>query len=878
MLSIQERSADRYMADLPDNRERTFYQRLNRLFRSGPAIRRKIKGQDYKNFYDNQVVQNNLGYYGASAFKREASPFSTMGAYGMLDRMSRYAEFAEMDSSCAEVASALNVYADESCASDENGKVFHVFSENPQVQKALEELFFDVLDIEFNGRRMIRNLVKNGDYFCYIEVVPDYGVINVEPLPVNEVEREEGFDKHDPYAVRFRLMSRGGKYLENWQMMHMRILGNDMFLPYGMSFLESARRPWRQLCHLSGTRVLMADGSHKNIEDVVAGDTVWTHIPDLAHSITTTVKHVLPMGVQPIIEVRAGSHSIKVTPNHGLLVKTPEGKFIYKQASKIIVGSDCLVAPIIDIPRPFIMIDCMRNYAEYPVVDSITESDCGQTWDLEVEHAEHNFVANGIVTHNTMLEDSMLVYRLVRSPERRVFYVDVSAVHPNDIPSYMEAVKESMRGTSIIEQQTGRQDYRYNPMAVLDDYFIPSRPNGQTKIESLAGGQNITATEDVEYILRKLIAALMVPKAYLTYDEAISSKSTLAQEDIRFSRTIATVQKIVVAELNKLAMIHLFALGFSGEDLINFNLAFSNPSTVAVQQKLALISSKIEIAGKAWDLGKETGMVSMPYIQKEILGFRPEQIAQIRSEARQDQIDIAELAALAENPPYDNSQDSAVDIFDKSNYQVPKSPYAPDPKGLVDVERQNQDSERSIMAARAKERAEREGRTSKSPATLGGRTTPIKFNATPSRNRSKEFTGARALAMPDFKAMLDPANKYNRDVFGGVGGKILEEKDIAAGLGVAVSDGVSNGVIPYGINRSMQSTFKRMHESFRRQSDAAKVTALTNEKQRMVLEQFDVTEEEGADSVAGVDVDLSNDDDSSIVSVDLIAESILGAD
>lgn len=724
MLSIQERSADRYMADLPDNRERTFYQRLNRLFRSGPAIRRKIKGQDYKNFYDNQVVQNNLGYYGASAFKREASPFSTMGAYGMLDRMSRYAEFSEMDSSCAEVASALNVYADESCASDENGKVFHVFSENPQVQKALEELFFDVLDIEFNGRRMIRNLVKNGDYFCYVEVVPDYGVINVEPLPVNEVEREEGFDKHDPYAVRFRLMSRGGKYLENWQMMHMRILGNDMFLPYGMSFLESARRPWRQL---------------------------------------------------------------------------------------------------------------------------------------------------------TMLEDSMLVYRLVRSPERRVFYVDVSAVHPNDIPSYMEAVKESMRGTSIIEQQTGRQDYRYNPMAVLDDYFIPSRPNGQTKIESLAGGQNITATEDVEYILRKLIAALMVPKAYLTYDEAISSKSTLAQEDIRFSRTIATVQKIVVAELNKLAMIHLFALGFSGEDLINFNLAFSNPSTVAVQQKLALISSKIEIAGKAWDLGKETGMVSMPYIQKEILGFRPEQIAQIRSEARQDQIDIAELAALAENPPYDNSQDSAVDIFDKSNYQVPTSPYAPDPKGLVDVERQNQDSERSIMAARAKERAEREGRTSKSPATLGGRTTPIKFNATPSRNRSKEFTGARALAMPDFKAMLDPANKYNRDVFGGVGGKILEEKDIAAGLGVAISDS-GGGVIPYGINRSMQSTFKRMHESFRRQSDAAKVTALTNEKQRMVLEQFDVTEEEGADSVASVDVDLSNDDDSSIVSVDLIAESILGDD
>jgi hypothetical protein len=197
------------------NNEKTFYQRLTRLFRSGPAIRRKIKGHDYKNFYDSQVVQNNLGYYGAAAFKREASPFSTVGAYGILDRMSRYAEFSEMDTSCPEVSTALNVYADEACASDENGNNFHVYSDNKQIQTVLEELFFDVLNIEFTGRRMIRNLVKNGDYVAYVEVVPEYGVINVEPLPINEIEREEGFDKDDPYAVRFKLLSRGGKYLES---------------------------------------------------------------------------------------------------------------------------------------------------------------------------------------------------------------------------------------------------------------------------------------------------------------------------------------------------------------------------------------------------------------------------------------------------------------------------------------------------------------------------------------------------------------------------------------------------------------------------------------------------------------------------------------
>jgi len=519
-------------------------------------------------------------------------------------------EFAEMEN-CAEIASALNVYADESCATDEVGQTFHIYSDNSQIQSTLEELFYEVLNIEFNARRMIRNLVKNGDYFMYVEVVPDHGVINIEPLPVNEVEREEGFDKHDPYAVRFRLITRGGKYLENWQMLHFRVLGNDLFLPYGTSLLESARRPWRQL---------------------------------------------------------------------------------------------------------------------------------------------------------TMMEDSMLVYRLVRSPERRVFYVDVSAIHPNDVPSYMEGVKESMRGTSVIDQQQGRQDFRYNPLAVDEDYFLPTRPNNQTKIESIAGGANTTATEDVDYILKKLIAALMVPKAYLTYDEAISSKATLAQEDIRFSRTVATLQKIVVAELNKLATIHLYALGFAGEDLTNFELRFSNPSTVAVQQKLALISSKIEIAGKAWELSKETGMYSMNYIQRELLSLRPEEINIIRQEARQDQVFMAELKKIAENPPFDNSVDSNIDIFDKENYKVPTSPFAPDKKDVRDIEQQNHEDERDYQARRAKEREE----NGQSP-----KNTPISFNPTPNldkafrrKSRSKALTGNRALSLPDFKSMLDPNNRYAKDVYG----------------------------------------------------------------------------------------------------------------
>lgn len=655
------------------NNEKTFYQRLTRLFRSGPAIRRKIKGHDYKNFYDSQVVQNNLGYYGAAAFKREASPFSTVGAYGILDRMSRYAEFSEMDTSCPEVSTALNVYADEACASDENGNNFHVYSDNKQIQTVLEELFFDVVNIEFNARRMIRNLVKNGDYFAYVEVVPEYGVINVEPLPVNEIEREEGFDKDDPYAVRFKLLSRGGKYLENWQMLHFRIVGNDLFLPYGTSFLESARRPWRSL---------------------------------------------------------------------------------------------------------------------------------------------------------VMMEDAMLVYRLVRSPERRVFYIDVSAIPPNDVGTYMQTIKESLKGSSVIEQLSGREDFRYNPASVEDDFFLPTRPNNQTKIENLPGGQNATAVEDVEYIQKKLFAALMVPKAYLTYDEAVSSKATLAQEDIRFSRTIANLQKIVIAELNKLAIIHLYALGFEGEDLIDFELKFSNPSTVAVQQKLALIASKLDIAGKAWELAKETGFYSMNYISREILQLRPDEINQIKYEARQDQAYLAELKKLAENPPFDRSADSNVDIFDKSNYKVPTSPFAPDPDEVRDLERTTEEDEMQLRRARMAEK-EREA-TSTSPRATPASGTPIKHNPTPS-SRRKAFSGNRALSMPDFKSMLDTTkNRYSKDPYdmGSLGGsgvkKFVLERKIEQDL---LQEG-----IPYGMPKELQSALKSMNTALIKPTRAAKA----------ILEQVDI--------------------------------------
>ena len=457
----------------------SLFTRLTRLFRSGPVIKRKVK--DFRQ----QGASSAL-----DVFRKAHSDVynSTLSAYGAFDRMSRYSDFSEMEST-PEIASALDIYAEETVSSDDKGKVLHIYSENKKIQELLEDLFYDTLNVDFNLAMWIRNLVKYGDFFLFNDISPEYGVINAYPISITEMEREEGFDPSDPSAVRFRWITNGNQTLENWQISHFRLLGNDAFLPYGSSVLESARRIWRQLI---------------------------------------------------------------------------------------------------------------------------------------------------------MMEDAMLVYRVIRAPERRVFYIDVGNTPPEEIANYMEQAQTQLKRNTVVDKSTGKVDARYNPLSVDEDYFLPVR-GGETgtKIDTLAGGQNTAAIEDVQYIQKKLFAALKIPKAYLGYDEDTGAKATLAQEDIRFSRTIARIQKTIVAELNKLAMIHLYCHGFEGEDLIDFTLNLTNPSSTAQQQKLQLIKSKFEIAGTAPE-----GIVDRQWIRKHIIGLTNEEVDAIKDGRKADKLEDAELEAV----------------------------------------------------------------------------------------------------------------------------------------------------------------------------------------------------------------------------------------
>jgi hypothetical protein len=244
----------------------------------------------------------------------------------------------------------------------------------------------------------------------------------------------------------------------------------------------------------------------------------------------------------------------------------------------------------------------------------------------------------------TLMEDAMMAYRVVRSSERRVFKIDVGAVPPNEVEQFMEKIVTQLKRHSVVDSSTGRVDLRYNPMSIEEDYFIPVRAGSATEITNLAGGTNITAIDDIKYLRDKLFSALKIPQAYLAMgDGASEDKTTLAQKDIRFARTIQRLQRVIVAELEKIGIIHLYTLGFRGDDLLSFKLSLNNPSKIAELQEVEHWKAKFDIAGSATE-----GFFSRRWVSEHIFGMSHEEFARNQREMYYDRSHDAQLQAVAE--------------------------------------------------------------------------------------------------------------------------------------------------------------------------------------------------------------------------------------
>jgi len=426
-------------------------------------------------------------------FQRASSALYQQSLIGGVERMERVKDYEEMDH-YPEITRALDIYADDSMTYAEDGKILQIVSDDDKIIHELEELLYQRLDLDFHLWTWIRNMCKYGDMFNLLDIVDKEGVLGAIAMPVGEIEREEGYN-NDPNSLRFKWTVQGNTVFENYQVSHLRILGDDRFLPYGRSILDSARKVWKQLL---------------------------------------------------------------------------------------------------------------------------------------------------------MAEDAMLIYRISRAPERRVFYVDVGNIPPRDVDSYMQSARDKLKRIAVTSEATGNVDYRYNPESILEDFFIPVRGDRGSRIETLPGGENAAAIEDIEYLQNKLFISLGVPKSYLTAEEDLSGKSTLAQEDIKFARTIQRIQKIVISELAKISLVHLYLRGYDESSIYNFDLRLTNPSTVTEMMHLELMGSRFSAANEMAD----SALLSKYYIQKEVLKLSDSEIVTIKLENEQEaqQEHFIEQLKMGEQP------------------------------------------------------------------------------------------------------------------------------------------------------------------------------------------------------------------------------------
>ena len=507
----------------------SLFGRLRRLFSTDVVIR-NVGGNQLKVIDSNQI--QSLGQLQTnSLYDRFNKLYSTVGGLNYTKqqsinfpstRIQLYTDYEAMDTDSI-VASALDIVSDESCLRNDMGEVLQIRSADETVQKILYNLFYDVLNIEFNLWSWARNMLKYGDFYLKLEISEKFGVYNVVPFSSYTIIRIEGSDPANPSDVKFKYdpsysvsenplgfqqispsygVNTGDEiFFDNYEMAHFRLLSDFNYLPYGRSYLEPGRKVWKQM---------------------------------------------------------------------------------------------------------------------------------------------------------TLMEDAMLIHRIVRAPEKRTFFVNVGNIPPNEVETYMQRMINKMKKTPYVDPNTGDYNLKFNMQNILEDFYIPVRGGDATTRIETTKGLDYAAIEDVTYLRDKLFSALKVPKAYLGYEGDLEGKATLAAEDIRFARTVERIQKILISELTKIALVHLYSQGYDGASLTNFELQLTTPSIIYDQERIALLKEKVDLAQQMQD----TKLMPTDWIYDNIFHFSEDQYQEYRDLIIEDQKRSFRQAQIAEegNDPAESGE------------------------------------------------------------------------------------------------------------------------------------------------------------------------------------------------------------------------------
>jgi hypothetical protein len=248
----------------------------------------------------------------------------------------------------------------------------------------------------------------------------------------------------------------------------------------------------------------------------------------------------------------------------------------------------------------------------------------------------------------SLMEDAMLIHRIMRAPEKRVFKIDIGNIPPTEVDNYMQRIINKMKKVPFIDRTTGDYNLKYNMQNLTEDFYLPVRGGDSgTSIDNLAGLEYATI-EDIDYLKNKLFAALKIPKAYLGYEENVNGKATLAAEDVRFARTIERIQRTLISELSKIAIVHLYSQGITDSEMTNFSLQLVNPSTIYEQEKVNLWSEKIRLAQDIQGLN----MLSKDWVYENIFKL---------SDGEQDEQRVAMLDDLKDRFRFRSIEDEGND-------------------------------------------------------------------------------------------------------------------------------------------------------------------------------------------------------------------------